>query len=392
MSNTGPLYDQIAKTLIQSIVENQYQEKIPTEIRLAEQFDVSVPTIKKAMTVLVENDIVTRIPGKGTFVKDPGKARKIAQGGQRDEPEKLEGKALVVGVVFPSISDDFTSGLLNGITEALAEHHAHALLGISQDDRAKESEIIEDFLNAHVDGLIIFPIEGEVYNQDIVRLSLDDFPLVLMDRWLPGIDVSRVVSENALGAERAVDYLYELGHRNIALVSVSSDSPLSTQSIVERKLGFIQSLEKHGKTAQESLVWVETRNPAGSREIAVEYIVQKFRENPYVTAVIGTSASDTSLVFEAASRLGMRIPEDISVMGYDIGNMFRGMDTFFSGEVDGSPVTWLDQSEHLIGKEGANLICRLISDPKRKEIVEVPITLRIGASCSSPNEKARVGE
>lgn len=391
LPNAEPLYNQIANALIQSIVAGHYQDKLPTEVALAEQFDVSVPTIKKAMTILVENDIVTRIPGKGTFVKDYEKAKYIALEAEQEDGQTQVKKPLVVGVVLPEIKDDFANRLLNGITSALSERGAYGILGLSRNEREMESQIIENFLDIGVDGIVIFPTEGQLYNQDIVRLSLDDFPLVLMDRWLPGIDVSKVVSDHANGTKRAVEYLYELGHQNIALISVSSDSPLSTQSIIERKNGFLQGMENIGMPVADHLVWLQDRSDDENRELDVEFVMNKISSQPDVTALIGISAADTRIAFECANRLGLAVPEDISIIGFDIGNAFLDMGSFFNGGVDGR-VAWLDQSEDLIGRESANLICRLVKNPCCKEVIEVPISLHTGASCQAPRHLARLVE
>lgn len=381
MKNSKSLYDHVMRSLIQGIAEEKYRTKIPPEVKLAEEFEVSVPTIKKAMRPLVKKGIVTRIPGKGTFVKDQKKAKLLMEECEQHRMLGFSEKPKIVGVILPALNDAFSHRLLKGMTQALSTHNAHALLGISQNDRTQESAIIQNFLSSDVDGLIIFPAEGEIYNEDIVKLSLGNFPIVLVDRWLPGIDVSRVVSEHAHGTELAVEYLYELGHRNISLVSVSSDFPLTTQSIVQRKTGFIQSLEKLGLDTDDSLIWMDKHKDNVDYEQNLTFIIEKIRNRPDLTALIGISGDDTRLILEATKRLGMKVPEEVSVIGFDIGNEFSDYDPIFLKGGDASRIAWLDQSEHLIGKEGANLVCRLIKEPGNKEVVEIPIELRSGKSC-----------
>lgn len=381
-----PLYQQIAESLRSSIAANHLGDRLPTENQLAQAFHVSVPTIKKALSVLVADELITRIPGKGTFVKSmhttlAGSSTKV------NVPDReTSDRPTIIGVILAGMQDTFSTRLLNGISDGLASHNAHALLGISSDQQESESETIDRFLRAGVDGLIIFPVEGELYNADIVGLSLQRFPLVLVDRWMPGIDVSRVVGEHAKGAADAVNYLLNLGHRRIGLVSVASDYPLSTQSIIERKEGFIRAFRERNLPWDERWLWMVGRDDIKDEGEAVSFLIEQLENAPSVTALIGVSASDTRLIVQAAREFGLGIPNDLSVMGFDAGSRVGGFNSMDFEGGDVAPVAWLDQSEYTIGAEAAKLVCRLIARPSTNEVIEVPVVLRPGKTCSSPAE------
>lgn len=390
MSPEEPLYQHIASTIRTRIEDGTYAERLPIEIMLAEHFEASVPTVKKALALLVDEGLIKRIPGKGTFVVSASRLERTsissAVGGLEQTGSTNDGnsnKPLVVGLVVPAMNTVSTDGLIAGVATGLSHHGAHPLLGLSAGSQQQESVIIDNFIRAGVDGLIVFPVEGELYNEDIVRLSLARFPLVLVDRWLPGIDVSRVVSDHARGVEQAVDYLHQLGHRHMALVSVASDYPESTQSILERQAGFLSAIRLHGLN-ETSALWIKARTAETTNEDVIHYLESMLSEHQSVTALIGMSATDTMLIIAATKRLGLSVPGDLSVVGFDVGSHTSEMDRIIYGDKECHAITWLDQSVNKIGIEAADLIHRLICGSGRTEVIEIPITLRQGKSTDKP--------
>ncbi len=381
-----PDYLRIADTLRRGIHDQTYGTQLPTEPRLAEQFEVSTPTIKKALSLLVADGLIVRIPGKGTFVKvqaDDAAAAPVAK-----EAAAPVAQPATVGVIVPTVADAFASRMFAGIAAGLAERHIHLLFGASLNDRSKEGEFVNSFVRAGVQGLIVFPVEGELYNEQIVRLSLERFPLVLVDRWLPGIDVSRVVGDHAGGTAQAVGYLQRLGHRRIALASVDSAYPKSTKSILERVRGYSESIKSAGLPADDDLLWIQEAGPGPEHDAAVDFLCAKLRAHPDVTAVIAISIFDAQRVSDAAARLNVRIPGDLSLIGFDLGGPIHGFERLFGKGGDGDPVAWLDQSEYTIGYEAARLVCQLMDDTTTTEAIQVPAVLRPGATCAVPARPA----
>src|SRR5690606_30653985 len=94
-----------------------------------------------------------------------------------------------------------------------------------------------------VKGLLIFPVDEEQYNEEILSMKLSGFPFVLIDRYLPGVETDYIASDGRVGTELAVDCLWDLGHREIA---ICSDSPLQTVTVQERIDGYMNALKNKG--------------------------------------------------------------------------------------------------------------------------------------------------
>ena len=197
MSETRPLHNRIADDLLQKIRDSVFVDQLPVENILAVEYRVSVPTIKKALGLLVDDGVIVRIRGKGTFVTRNGIAGAgtgkespqavvpaVNETGTQDRPisgsaneEWQSVKARVdaavspdhrdkppmVGVVLPLAGGGFARRLLSGVLEGLSEKGAHGVVDFSGGKRERESEIVANFLRAGVDGLIVFPVNGWAY-------------------------------------------------------------------------------------------------------------------------------------------------------------------------------------------------------------------------------------
>ena len=90
--------------------------------------------------------------------------------------------------------------------------------------------------------MIIFPVYGEYYNERLLRLVLDHFPIVLVDRYLRGIPVCSVTTDNRKAAEELANHLIGLGHHRFAFIT---PPPAGTSSIEDRLLGVMAAIAEH---------------------------------------------------------------------------------------------------------------------------------------------------
>jgi len=147
----------------------------------------------------------------------------------------------IVGIIFPSIHMPVESLLFYYIQTLLHARGYQTLIRVTDDRMDKEMEAIRMFRLFGVRGFIIFPAINENYNEEILRLSLDRFPHVLVDRYLPSITSSSVTSDNMEGTALMLQHLLDAGHRNIAFL-MQQDTNSNTH---ERIIGF----EKNTRTS-----------------------------------------------------------------------------------------------------------------------------------------------
>src|SRR6185437_6321897 len=136
-----------------------------------------------------------------------------------------------------------------------------------------------------------------------------NIPLVFMDVGAPGPGVSRVRVDHAAGVAMAMDHLVELGHTRIAFIS----GPLELFSARTRFQAFLKSLEKHGLKRDQALIQ-EANHRADGGHHAMQRILDS---GAMPTAIVASNDLTAIGAMGAIHERGLRIPEDISIVGYD---------------------------------------------------------------------------
>ncbi|MET3547535.1 DNA-binding LacI/PurR family transcriptional regulator [Paenibacillus favisporus] len=348
-----PMYKKIENYILEQIRSGNWKpmSRIPSENELSDQFGVSRITVKNALSNLVDRGIVYRMQGKGTFVSE-----------QRAEalfpPLSTEAalpSSKTVGFLLPRLDNRFTANLLSGIEDSLAEEGYHLLFSKTNDSQECEIQKIREMKQAGVAGLIIYPVEGENYNNEILSLTLNRFPLVLLDRLLKGVETNSVSSNNYEAGQQAVQHLYDLGHRNIGFISTKSEG---TSSIEDRLAGYEQALEDRHILIDRSLQMTRLGMDNSDEEV-IEMIQQFLQANPHMTAALSSNFSPH--VIQAALAMGLRVPEDLSVVFFD--------DVVYP-DFSIVPPTAVVQQERELGREAGKLIVEQIEDdaPGYKQI------------------------
>ena len=374
MDRRDRLYQQVANRLRDAMDAGSYAERLPTENELVDQFEVSLTTIKKALSLLVEEGRIVRISGKGTFPTTSA----LASGDRSDRAESPK----TVGFLIPVLPDEFSRRLLKGVTERLAKDGVYPVIGLTAPDSGQEAEVIRRMRDLGVEGLIICPLERELYNEEILRLKLDRFPFLLVDRRLPGIETSYVIGDGRGLTRQAVEHLVSLGHERIALAATSL-RPQLTQSLAERIEGFQEAMRDHGLDGDE--IWTVSESPTPEAE-AWTMIKQRLLSG--VTAVIGTTTLDTVLIWRAAEAVRIRIPEDLSLVGFDYSGIVDSPGIDLAPAPAYEMLTWLDQSEEAMGNKAAELILEVIADPSALPCAVVPGVFHPGGTTA----EARSGQ
>ncbi|MBP3965601.1 GntR family transcriptional regulator [Paenibacillus lignilyticus] len=360
-----PLYIQIQNYFKDLIITRKLVEddKIPTEKDLMDQFEVSRITVVNALAELAKDGWIYRIPGRGSFIKGIPETH-IATSAiiEAAVPERTSYRAKI-GLVFPFINDYFAIRLLHGITEMLEASKYSVVVMFTYNSKEMEKEVIRELKNS-VDGLIIFPVDAEVYNEEIIALKMQNYPFVLIDRHLPGVETNVVSSDSVQASILAVDHLWSLGHRNIA---ICSDSPLMTVSVEERIQGYNEALKQKGALINPALILTDfhvnasqeivntlfTTSSENQTVLNQAHPLYRFIKNRMATAYIALNCALGVHILSIAKQVGLRVPEDISIITFD--NPSPLLEEF-------SLLTYIDQSEQEIGREAARLLLQVIDN------------------------------
>lgn len=375
-----PLYRQIKEYVRNQIEQSVWlaNDKIPSENEMAGQFKVSRITIKNALQELIEEGLIYRIQGKGTFVAQDKLGEPPVY-----RPEKRQGD-LTVAFLMPRIDNRFTANLLHGIENQLAEEGVNLLFRTTGDSQETEKELLNQIVRSGVNGIIIYPAQGQSYNEEILKLTLNEFPVVVVDRYLRGVETNYVCSDNVTGAFEATEHCYRMGHRRIGFISTHVEG---TSSIEDRLTGYEKALSENGILIDRYLRLTDLESKQVNRILqdgasdpaSKERIVQYLERNPELTAVIAVNSSVGLTVMEAAKQLSRRVPEDLSVVF---------LDDYELSAFSAIPPTFVNQEEYTVGREAVKLLVSVMNNPKQKRRkIVVPTRLVVRASSSAGPEE-----
>ncbi len=373
MTDKLHMYQKIYDTLLQEINCNQYPvgSMLPTEKELCQRYRVSRITSKRALDMLSQEGIITRTKGRGSVVQ---KAQSAAV-----PPAPPEGKGTLLGLVMPDFSDTFGIEMIYGIGQACDQHGCSFILKRSCGDLATEKRCIVELTALGVGGIAVMPLHGEYYNEGILKLIIEGFPIVILDRLYPGINGSFVGTDNEACAKTATEYLLDLGHRNIAWVSPNK---VQTSTLEDRVKGFSKALTERNVSRNRRLWFTElcstlpTRNTPDMIEADIRSLVRHFQMHPEITAVFAAEYNIAMLVQAAAQEMGLSVPRDLSILCFDAPNTFGGKQI----------ITHIKQKEGEIGQKSVELLMQMISRGRERAFQKVmfPGTLVIGNSTAAP--------
>ncbi|MGZ7441073.1 GntR family transcriptional regulator [Paenibacillus sp. TH7-28] len=395
-----PLYMQIQQHFKDLIQQGQLKEndKIPSEKELMEQFDVSRITVANALTQLAKDGWIYRIPGRGSFVSEninellggphvhePGSGTRMENGagsaggtsgmgsvantslvtaGTAAAADKMlfytpdtappgaEGRK-TIGLVMPLLVDYFGIRLIQGINNVIENSGYSLHIVLTYNSIEREKEAIQDLLRKGAAGLIIFPCDAETYNEEILALKLSGFPFVLLDRYLPGIATNVARSDGLIGGQLAVDYLWGLGHRDIA---ICSDSPLPTITVEDRINGYMEALKQKEAMINPALILTDFNVDYSG--IDKTHPLYRFIKNRIATAYITLNGRLGLHIYSICKELGLQVPKAVSILTFDDPSPGLHEWGYFSH---------ISQSEVEMGEAAANILLQIFENSDNKE-------------------------
>jgi DNA-binding LacI/PurR family transcriptional regulator len=368
------LYERLRTYLLDEIRSGRLGPgaRVPSEMALAEQFNVSRITSKKAMETLERDGLIVRYRGKGSFVAerlDPSLANVPSPNGIVHRASTSKGTLAVptIGVVVPSFSDVFGTRMLGAIEDRAATLGYSLVFKRTHGRREIEDGAIARFVQMGVRGLIVFPIHGEFYNDALLRIVLDGFPVVLVDRYLKGIAVNSVGTDNHAACRALTTHLIERGHREIGFFSLP---PERTSSIEDRRRGFGAALRDAGLTYNRShlLMSLVCTLPGEILEASIE--ADRQRVNDYLDAhpdITGFVACEYPLAVILEQVLIARGRADL----------VPNITCFDATDSPLEPVrfTHVRQNEGLIGATAVDLLTGQAANEERRPRNDVPFEI-----------------
>ncbi len=272
-----------------------------TTIReVAEKAGVSATTVSHVVnkTRFVSEDVCERV--KAAMRDLNYRPNSLARSLRRGETHTL-------GLILPDSANPFFAEVGHAIESAAFGRGYSVILCNTENDQNKERLYTEVLENKQVDG-IIFVGAGE-NRESISEIVRDGLPLVVVDRDMGSLDLDTVTTDNHQGGMLATQHLLALGHRVIACIS----GPSNITPSAERVTGYQDALKQAGIALQPAL---EARGdfhaPSGYSAALVLLAL-----SPRPTAIFVCNDMMAIGALRAAAQLGLRIPEDVAVVGFD---------------------------------------------------------------------------
>ncbi len=363
------LYEKIYNDLVDSINSGIYKpgDRLPTEYELASKYNVSRITSQKALKLLTEAEIVVRNPGIGTIVKDNVESVNLTKA-------KKDASRKIIGLVVEAFWHSYGIGIFDGVYDLAKEYNMDIVVKKSYGDQSEEINAITELVDMGASGIIVMSAHGMYYSEELLKLIIEKYPVVFIDRYLNGIHAPFVGSNNFDGSKKAVEYLInEKKNPKLALVT---DRVNRVTSLEERYNGFIETCSNN-KVEYEIFdkahcIIPHSYENSDSEAIIIE-LVEFFKNNGCITGVIATEYSMASLVREAIKISGKKIKDDIEVICFDSPYEHLGKYEF----------THIRQNEVKIGQEALKLINKLINKEETEDKILVDIELVKGKSTNN---------
>lgn len=342
-------------------------QQIPTEKELAQHFQVSRITTKRALEELERSGYIYRKRGSGSFVKE-----RDGTSGQEslDRVDRISTKK-IISMIFPYTMDNGYAGFLKGVSDQLEAKGFYLSVHSSDWNPYKERELLLRLPEEGFDGVILYPYSS-IDNMDIVySLMLRGYPLVLIDQYYPNMNVWSVVSDNQRGGYIGTEHFITLGHQRIAYVS-SIDLHMRT-SVRDRFFGYGQALRDYGLVLDPHLC-VFNFYESVNEENKVAYY-QHLIHNLLSRGATAIMAEHDELALDlmrACAKGGILVPEHLSIIGFDDIELAEHHDT---------PLTTIAQHYYEIGRLAAEGMTLQVNSPEHLHRTEekqqtVPVTLK----------------
>ena len=308
LKRNARVYDDLKR-----LIKRQIQSKllkpndcVLTELELCNKYKLSRVSVRSALQELVDEGLLCRLRGKGTFVAEP----------------KYVAQTQMLGVLVPNIAWHFFNEVVRGIEDVARDHGYAIALGNTDEDATKEAEYIHDFTRTEtkkVKGMILTPpndshVSPEAYRQ----LTEDKIPFVLIDKLpdtLGDMGLDYVIPDNVEASRLAVSHLLDLGYRRIGYFGFRRRRESYTNA--KRLEGYRNALDRGGVAFDDELVKdAGTYNEDSARDDHVAHALKDLLSKG-ISALFVVSDLDAKVVLEELQKMNVVVGRDIAVASCD---------------------------------------------------------------------------
>lgn len=270
-----------------------------TSLQVAERAGVSQSAVSRVFT-----------PGASASPKTAARVRKAASElGYRPNVlarAMITGKSRIIGLVVAYLENQFYPIVLERLSNALQAQGYHVLIFMASNSTDGIEQVVNDLLDYQVDAIVTASVG---MTNDLTKRCADaGIPVVMFNRGQDGSGISSVTSANVDGARKVAEFFVASGYRRVAHIAGWSGSSTGR----DRNRGFCEGMAAHGITPVAVVEGMYDRDIAAqkTREIMA-------KANPPEAIFVGNDHMAFAVMDVLRHELGLRIPDDVAVVGYD---------------------------------------------------------------------------
>jgi len=274
------------------------------------------------------------------------------------------GTTQTIGLIVTDIANPFFSTMARHIEDEAYKSGYTVIIGSSDETSAKSDLLVETLLNRQVDGFIVVPAEG--CEDCLSQIIEDKVPVVMVDRYVPGLVSNHVVLDNYSASYNATMHLINKGYKNIGLVAYKS----YLIHMRERVRGYEEAMKAKGLEKQIWIKYIRFNHLKTDINKVIEAIGSK-EDNNIDALFFATNTLSMAGLYKIHS-LGIKVPDELAIIGFD-GN--EAFDFFYA------PITYVKQPVDEMGKEAVRILLDQMNGSKKISHVNLMSQLILRNSC-----------
>lgn len=323
---------------------------------LADKLGVSIATVSRALRNSHEvgeemTQKVKKLAKELNYRPNP-----FAQSLRKEAPR-------VIGVIVPNLVTHYYAAVLDGIEDYASKLGYSVISSNSHEDHEREAQALDNFLNMHVEGIIACLAQDTTDYSHFEQLHEMGVPLVFFARCCLDDMFSQVVGNGDVAAQEATQHMIETGSRRVAFIG----GPNHLDMVRRRKHGYLEALRENRIPIDRDLVVCDKIDFDVARNATLRLLEG---ENP-PDAILAFNDIITYAAFDAIKSKGLRIPEDVAIIGFTDGDTAAFVTPRLSAIMD---------QAHVQGTKACQLLMKSINGDEKIYKEVVPMILKIRES------------
>ena len=323
---------------------------------LADKLGVSIATVSRALRNSHEvgeemTQKVKKLAKELNYRPNP-----FAQSLRKEAPR-------VIGVIVPNLVTHYYAAVLDGIEDYASKLGYSVISSNSHEDHEREAQALDNFLNMHVEGIIACLAQDTTDYSHFEQLHEMGVPLVFFARCCLEDMFSQVVGNGGVAAQEATQHMIETGSRRVAFIG----GPNHLDMVRRRKHGYLEALRENRIPIDRDLVVCDKIDFDVARKATLRLLEG---ENP-PDAILAFNDIITYAAFDAIKSKGLRIPEDVAIIGFTDGDTAAFVTPRLSAIMD---------QAHVQGTKACQLLMKSINGDEKIYKEVVPMILKIRES------------